>query len=200
MTTPLPSHMDRFIEFMAANPSPIDCVVGKFYQVPCISHEKLKGCRKAWKEWIPLIGPPHQDKEIIGFEPWHMHVDSRFQTLSDLAMYLALAQVINLTSMYELHVGHAEDIRETARLEMRRMKCRRSDPPMFPDVPFRKPLESAYAGCRVVNGLCPHRGIAIACGRRMDDAGARQCPGHGLAWNADGTMAPVAVRDWRMQP
>jgi hypothetical protein len=44
-------------------------VVGKFYMVPCVWY---------YGEWMPVIGPRHDDKEVIGFTDKHYHKDVRF--------------------------------------------------------------------------------------------------------------------------
>jgi hypothetical protein len=179
-------------------------VAGRFYRVPCISHPKLKGGRPSWKDWIPLIGPLHEDQEHVGFSPWHIHVDTRFLTLPPEGFYeesRALGGPVCLS-------GHSAwngcwdglflDIASNALLELRRLQCRRPVPPVFPEASWAGALQKAHAGCRIVDGLCPHRGIQIACGRHLAP-GVRQCPGHGLAWDEDGRQvgmvrpAPVEV-------
>lgn len=38
--------------------------------VRCVWHNRIR--------WIPVLGPPHSDKEILNFPPEHLHVDYRF--------------------------------------------------------------------------------------------------------------------------
>ncbi|MFY0539938.1 sigma factor-like helix-turn-helix DNA-binding protein [Nannocystis pusilla] len=57
--------------------------LGRVYLVPCVyidpaAHVGYAGLLKGW--W-PVIGPRHEDAEIVGFEPMHWHFDYRF--LSD---------------------------------------------------------------------------------------------------------------------
>lgn len=49
--------------------------VGKYYMVPCAVQEKWGD--KAIKQYTPIIGPPHADKQF-GFEHEHYHIDCRF--------------------------------------------------------------------------------------------------------------------------
>jgi len=190
----IPAKLQRFADFMAAHSSPESCVAGRFYRVPCISHSKLKNYRFSWGKWIPLIGSLHQDIEYVGFEPWHIHVDTRFLTLSGNGCYsesLALGRVVTLSGpsgWKGLYDERYLDIADNAVLELCRLQCRRPVPPVFPQAEWAGALRRAHAGCRIVGGLCPHRGIPIACGRHVAP-GVRQCPGHGLAWDDDGRNA-----------
>jgi hypothetical protein len=189
----IPTNLQRFADFMATHPSPEGCVAGRFYRVPCVSHPILKNSRFNWGTWIPLIGTLHQDIEHIGFDPWHIHVDTRFLTIKILldkyhSESSALGRVLNLSG-HSAHQGFYDkkylDIASNAVLELRRLQCRRPVPPVFPEAKWASALEKAHAGCRIVDGLCPHRGIPLACGRHVAP-GVRQCPGHGLAWDDDG--------------
>jgi hypothetical protein len=77
-------------------------------------------------------------------------------------------------------------------LAVRKMMCRRAEPQQFPYAEWGGALEKAYSDCKLIDGRCPHRGIDIACGRQLKP-GVRQCPGHGLAWNDDGTLHRLLV-------
>ena len=194
----IPANLQRFADFMAAHSSPEGCVAGRRYMVPCISHPDLKRKLFNWGKWVPLIGPLHQDMEYINFEPWHIHVDTRFLTLSEDGYYSgskALARVVTLSGRGEWSRLHNEsylDICDNALLDLRRLQCRRPVPPVFPETRWASALQKAHAGCRIVDGLCPHRGIPIACGRRLAP-GVRQCPGHGLAWDDDGRQVQMVA-------
>ena len=196
----IPANLQRFADFMATHPSPEGCMAGRRYMVPCISHPALKISSRSWGKWIPLIGSLHQDIEHVGFEPWHIHVDTRFLTLSENGYYSesqALGQVVTLSGISRMKGFHDEyylGLANNAVLELRQMQCRRPVPPVFPQAKWAGALQAAHAGCRIVDGLCPHRGIPIDCGRHVAP-GVRQCPGHGLAWDDDGRqvrMAPTA--------
>lgn len=193
-----PTNLQRFADFMAANPSPENCVAGRFYLVPCISYPGLQTQYETqWAEWIPLIGSLHEDSEHIGFTPWHIHVDTRFLTISAFGAselfrerneLHALARPVSISVPQGWSNSHYAALQENALLEMKRKRCRRSDPPAWPsNAQWMGSLQAAYAGSRVTNGLCPHRGIPVACGKELSP-GVRQCPGHGLAWDEAGCM------------
>jgi hypothetical protein len=189
----IPANLQRFADFMTTHSSPEGCVAGRRYMVPCISHPTLKNSRFNWGQWVPLIGTLHQDIEHIGFDPWHIHVDTRFLTIKiSLNNYYsessALGRVLTLSG-HSAHQGFHDqkylDLASNAVLELRRLQCRRPVPPVFPQARWAGGLQEAHAGCRIIDGLCPHRGIPIACGRHVGP-GVRQCPGHGLGWDDDG--------------
>lgn len=193
-----PTNLQHFADFMAANPSPENCVAGRFYLVPCISHPRLQvQYNTQWAEWIPLIGSLHEDSEHIGFTPWHIHVDTRFLTISVAGSSeffrkrnerRALATPVALLVPQIWNSIHFADLQENALLEMKRKRCRRADPPAWlSGAQWMGSLQAAYAGSRVTNGLCPHRGIPVACGKELS-SGVRQCPGHGLVWDKAGYM------------
>ena len=48
--------------------------VGKFYRVPCIRAAKPV---QYGNEWLPILGPWHEDTEHINFPHHHYHVDAR---------------------------------------------------------------------------------------------------------------------------
>ena len=185
-TATIPYNMQRFADFMAANPSPVDCVAGRYYDLPCINFWRTASLHSFWGDWVPLIGPPHQDKEIVNFPYWHIHTDTRFLTLDDsyLSSLAAGAPVCfggpspYLDKVYE-------DIIKSSTLQVKRLQCRRAEPLPFPSAPWRGELQKAYADSRAVDGICPHRGIAVACGHQLAP-GLKQCPGPGLVWSEDG--------------
>ena len=189
MTPKPPTGYEHIRKFLEINQSPVSCVAGKMYKVPCIRHELL-GPR--WKGWIPLVGNIHEDADVIGFDPWHVHADWRFlpPALDELSRVVTLSPGtlrLHWSKIYHL-------IRVNADLEVRRKMCRRAEPPTWPEQSsFRGKLEDAYSGCRLIGGhICPHRGINVACGNELRP-GLRQCPGHGLAWNQDGTLHRLEV-------
>jgi hypothetical protein len=189
----IPTNLQRFADFMAAHSSPEGCIAGRRYMVPCISHPRLRRKLFGWGNWIPLIGSLHEDQEHVGFNPFHIHVDTRFITIDFYAEPRALAQPVSLSDggrSNGVHDDHYLEIASNAALELRRLQCRRPVPPVFPQAKWAGKLQKAHAGCRVVDGLCPHRGIPIACGRYLAP-GVRQCPGHGLAWDGDGRQVQL---------
>jgi len=146
--------------------------------------------------WVPVIGPRHEDKEIIGFPFNHFHYDVRFmpdRLIRRLQHYLiepgdarrALGSVVS------------DDIMLVAEpsVQLKRMKCYRQ----MPDFPWELPrwtetlkkLEAAYAACRINldNPMCPHRGLPLV--GVLDADGVVVCSGHGLSWDL---RAGVLVR------
>ena len=191
MATTTPTKMQRFVDFMAANPSPIDCIVDEYYDLPCINYDGIKHHNPCWGDWVPLIGLLKQDKEHINFPWWHIHVDTRFlvlpfQDVHDWLRIKALLTPVCLSGPDPKHQSTYENIINNAVLQVRPLQCKRAEPAQFPgNATWRKALQQAYADSRVVNGICPHRGYPIACGRKLAP-GIRQCPGHGLVWSDDG--------------
>jgi len=194
----MPPALRRFVEFLAANPSPVDVVAGRFYWVPCATHPR----GRKWPDTtgisgiahVPLIGTVHEDREIIRFHSWHIHVDARFITIpehryldgQEAADTTALGRPLSLTSPWDsdepLHWAEVM-------LSLRRLRARRSEPPEWSDRLARwiPALEDAYADASAACGVCPHRQIPLSAGRDMGD-GVRQCPGHGLCWDREGRL------------
>jgi hypothetical protein len=185
----IPPELEKFANFMAKNPPPDNCKVGKFYKVPCfVWDKKMHGLKVT-----PVIGTVHEDTEIINFPVWHIHPDTRFIQLDSHEPKARFGKVVNLTDASNFTAKYYKELQQTARLELRRKKCINAEPLFWPPVEYMQSLQAAYADHRVVNGICPHRGISLSCGRLLAN-GARQCPGHGLAWNEDGSMAyPIEV-------
>jgi hypothetical protein len=166
--------------FLAANPSPTQVEVGRFYRVPCARHNR--------GSWLPLIGPIHEDREIIGFKPVHVHVDSRF--VGDTPLYptdmLKLGKPLSLTSYW----SDVDAVLPGLQFQAMRRMCRRQALCWQP-VKFTRELEAVYQGCRIgPDGICPHRGIPLAVGARLQD-GSTVCVGHGLRWSAEGELLPL---------
>jgi hypothetical protein len=166
-------------------------VVGERYRVPCILAPIVAGTPP---RWLPVLGPEHDDVEIIGFKYHHWHRDYRF--MSDRQIRLCRGDC-DVADREFLHVTFAAGARVVERIR----RCRRPAG-VFPiDVPlcdeetrisntWLPRLEDAYAGhtlkdCRV----CPHRGIPLN-SMPADERGVVVCPGHGLAWDvATGKLA-----------
>ena len=68
-----------------AEPAPME--LGRTYQIPHV--------RAVWPantpNWVPVLGPRHNDAEIINFKPEHFHIDFRFVTDQMLEEAEALA-------------------------------------------------------------------------------------------------------------
>jgi hypothetical protein len=170
--------------FLAEHPAPTAVELGRFYWVPCARH--FKG------PWLPLIGPVHDDIEIINFRPLHVHVDSRFvhesygNKCGSSTDLLKLGTPLSLTSPW----SESNELIRGLQFAVKRRKCRRKALCWDP-VRFTRELEAAHRGCRVTpDGLCPHRRIPIALGHRLPD-GSTVCAGHGLRWSATGEPLPL---------
>ena len=173
--------------------------VGQRYRVPCVLTKP-----NVWPLFgrvLPVMGPLHEDREIIQFEDDHWHVDWRFASSRKLSRFLCasyyspehiaiFARPISLKNVLE---------REP---HFRELKCHRVLPefPLFVGagtpipVPWMPELERAFAGSRLKGGVCPHRGIDLST-MRANAEGIVVCPGHGLAWNrATGELHPRATR------
>ena len=192
MTHAMPSELRRFVDFLAANPSPVDVVEGKFYMVPCVAQPK-NAMPNDHPAYVPLIGTVHEDRDVIGFDPWHVHVDTRFITYKrHYLAYRNLGYPVSLTNHPWLTEKWPEEELNPwaySELSVRRFKARRSAPPWMPPnvARWQRDLEDAYAGASAACGVCPHRQLPLAAGRDVGN-GVRQCSGHGLCWNRDGRM------------
>lgn len=145
--------------------------VGKFYRVPTV-RGRLYSTIRNW----PVMGPKHEDGEFINFPYQHYHIDWRFVPEADFR-----------------RVGYSHygiPLCESARINenglgaptVRLRKCQREWWP-YPRVAasWLKKLEPAFAGCKLKNMICPHRGISLVGAPQEGDVVT--CPGHGLRWN-----------------
>lgn len=171
--------------------------VGKFYLVKCIKLNQ-NGIECFGKEWVPIIGPKHDDEGPVNFPYNHYHIDWRF--IYGLADYkrdirgdsitgYEFARVIclpgNGISEYSIHASGLE-------IEYKTRKCARvyGGDYNFPvstangEVRFLKTLEKEFKGCKLKAGhICPHKGINLS-SIAPDENGLIVCPGHGLAFNS----------------
>jgi len=148
--------------------------VGKFYNVPTVNGF-VYDIRANW----PVIGPMHQDAEIINFHYRHYHIDWRFvsdRLLNDVHWH---TQIPYGTVLHADRYGQ----RVLPKPIMRRLKCKRD----FTPYPAHKAtwlpeLEKAHKGCKLKPGMvCPHRGVPLASIPGVN--GIVTCPAHGLKWN-----------------
>lgn len=148
--------------------------IGRYYRVPCV-------WVPMWKIKVPLFGPLHEDREIIGFPDEHWHIDWRFVPRAFMDRWTSRRSPHGLVLSKQNAVGS---------IETRRLKCKR-EMPVFPTHPNgNKPvfwladLEKAHADARLKCGrICPHRGLPLE-GCPVRD-GIVVCPGHGLAWDVE---------------
>jgi hypothetical protein len=202
----MPPALRRFADFLATNPSPVDVVAGKFYWVPCATHssgKKWRGFRDGTSRsrHVPLVGTVHEDREMIKFDAWHIHVDTRFlsipqrsdQRIQQEYNLLALATPLSLTDAW-LDADKPSDWGDAV-LSLRRLRARRAEPPVWDELTrWTRPLEDAYADASAACGTCPHKQIPLSAGRDMGN-GVRQCPGHGLCWDREGRLVRMEEDD-----
>jgi hypothetical protein len=187
----MPPALQRFADFLAANPSPTEVVAGKYYMVPCA----IMPPGRTWEglKRVPLLGTVHEDRDVIKFKAWHIHVDTRFLPGHLGENYMLLARPLSLTSDWFFE-DEILDLSAKAELNVRRFRAVRSEPPELPPgiAPWRPALEDLYADASAACGVCPHRQIPLTAGRQMGD-GVRQCPGHGLCWDREGRLVRQEV-------
>jgi len=204
-TYKMPPELQRYVDFLAANPSPTNVVAGKYYMVPCANYT-ADSCHPLW---VPLLGTVHEDKEAIGFKAWHVHTDTRFLRLKQRdnpidqqqENNIALSRPLSLTDPYCLIYEREMPVSVAyAPLEMRKKQARRTQSlewKLDKTAYWRNGknwllvLEDTYANANAACGVCPHRQIPLSAGRDMGN-GVRQCPGHGLCWDRDGRMVRTA--------
>jgi hypothetical protein len=153
--------------------------VGTFYRVPAV---KVNNWHR-FEGWIPVVGPMHEDAEIVHF-PWqHFHVDWRFAS-ARLWAYFKDRRAIGGHFGWPIQTPNNDGTQVIlAGPEPRRMTYKR-DPGAFPAniTRWQKPLREKFACAKLINGTCPHRGIPVSAMHREGDI--LTCPGHGLKWHA----------------
>jgi hypothetical protein len=167
--------------------APITYQVGKWYRVPTVRGE-VHGLTRDW----PVLGPEHEDREIINFPYDHYHLDWRFveeRFLEKVEFYPGRLYAVVLFGDTHVNPGGLP------KPIMKIRKCKRQ----FPHFPRRRAhwmaaLERKHAGCRLKSGrVCPHRGVPLD-SIPADADGHITCPAHGLRWRADtGELAPTWV-------
>jgi hypothetical protein len=150
--------------------------VGKFYRVPCVWINEFWGAKNIW---IPVIGPMHEDADLINFKPRHWHIDWRFAPKRVVPTFPG--QIYGTVLCKDLR---GDAIAETKGPELKLRKMQRE----WPTYPFKQvesvwlpKLREAFKGHRLKGMVCPHRGIPLqGC---PQDGDVVTCPGHGLRWN-----------------
>lgn len=164
-----------------------ELTIGKFYSVPTV--HGLFGYK--WDDW-PVLGPAHDDQEIIGFPYVHYHYDFRFFNADQWAFALRYTG----GTPNKMVMSHNPDCPETklGAIAFRRRKCAR-EYPRFPLPTYKgkwgwlPALIEKYKDAVVKDWICPHRGASLR-GLPVDEAGCVTCPLHGLRWNIEtGQMA-----------
>lgn len=177
-------------------------VVGTRYDVPGVvipkdwprTGEEGRAARGRFLPgWWPTLGPEHEDREILEFPPWHIHIDPRFVPNSRFKPELLISP---------LNLSRTErDPYPPLTHERRIVRCCRTMPgwpwnapiPYFKGHTMWKRLEDEYAGARLKScKVCPHRGIPLSSMEPQD--GVLTCPGHGLRWDAQ--TGEIVKRNW----
>lgn len=185
--------------------------VGEYYHVPCVKlaqvvifHHLIRGLDKG--EFIPVIGPKHEDAEVIGFPDEHWHIDWRFmkRDLYDQFVERWQGKSSRVEGAEQMVLSNVVRSALTdGKVHTRRLMMLR-EMPVSPNAisaeewPLKwsgKPdwfaeLEVKYAEARSRCGLCPHRGLPLV---KQDAGGRWVCSGHGLAFDAldDGRLVPL---------
>ena len=168
-----------------------EVIIGKRYRVPAVLVAGWLSARHGFNGWLPIIGPMHEDAEIINFPYLHYHVDWRFAP--QRAINLLLSRQMPTRSRPEFLYGTPIMACDTGGVPivmgaptLKHMTYKRELPP-FPRPPLTikgwpEQLAAKFACARLIDGKCPHRGIPVSAMRR--DGDILECPGHGLRWNA----------------
>lgn len=174
-------------------------IIGKRYKVPCVWAQW--GSSKF--AWLPVLGPKHDDADIIGFEPQHYHIDARFLAprAYDARTERHYRGSLGITGVpiHEPYPNrtnrHAYNIAGIAPPVLRWRTYWREWPiAEFIEATLRPrgwmtKLEAAYACARLKGMICPHRGADLSSMPVVD--GKVTCPLHGLRWNVEtGEIAP----------
>lgn len=157
-------------------------VVGRYYLVPVIDFNYC-GIDGQW----PTLGPPHHDRDDIGFEPIHFHVDLRFLTARqagriDGYRYGHTPEMI--VANFPLNRSGREVPRKPY---LAKRRCRVASwaysPPSVPKwtPAFDRRYGKIAEPRRLADGrlLCPHRKVDLS-SFPPDKDGIVVCPLHGL--------------------
>lgn len=168
-------------------------VVGRQYRVPCVI--RYTGGKMSF--W-PVIGPWHEDKDIIGFDWHHFHYDVRFLSkaqMNTLSPFRSEAYALVSVFTNETGIRGARDTEQPVLHWKRRLLKR--EMPDFPSTSsvdgsknkLSTNIEAAFKDVKMTCMTCPHRGFKLT-GLPVKD-GNVVCNGHGLKWNlSTGEMVP----------
>ncbi len=151
-------------------PTDAPAEIGKKYLVPCIRY----GYGSFGRGWVPILGPEHDDYEIIGIKGKHYHVDTRFLTASQLRENDWRAPTVVCKT----------DDHDAYKLAVKPRVCIRNaiDFPAIYQDRWPKELKEAFKDHKLKDCfVCPHKGFHL---KPVEDSeGFAICPGHGLVWN-----------------
>ena len=171
--------------------------MGQTYLVPCVAPGGY---------FWPVLGPKHEDAELIGFDKRHYHYDIRFLSNHDLTLLAAksagipgfpglfLVAPARIAAELLRFVLTDRPDRELGEPVLQPRRCHRSMPhhPELP--PWIPALEERYRDkCLKTCGTCPHKGLPLHT-LAADADGVIECPGHQLRWRkSTGELVPQAV-------
>ena len=182
--------------------------LGKFYFVRCL---RATWSRDNKPEWTPVIGPPHDDLEHIGFKQQHLHVDFRFLGKKarrhakehqhgdreiNLVFVLPISIVMPIGSRegFGLDDKRLQEFPEESYMKTIKLKFKTECPEYNFKPPWLRSMETAHRNARLSpNMICPHRGADLS-GMKPDENGLLTCPLHGLRWDTQtGKLSPRAT-------
>ena len=160
--------------------------VGESYRVP-VAHGTWSGIEKQWV----VLGPFHEDREIIGFEHDHYHLDPRFVSKRVWLTYTEAAGGVREIIARPLSVSTRGPESEGGwkapvfvgyqRRRMIRMVSPEAVRSVFEAAKWMGELQECYDG-HLRGTICPHRGGDLR-GFAPDKNGCVTCTLHGLTWN-----------------
>ena len=154
--------------------------IGRFYLVPTVY-----GPLDFRMDYWPVLGPMHDDKEVIGFPLSHYHYDFRFFNADQWAYVLRYTGggVVHGVVMCD----NPDSETKPGPIIFRRRKCQRE----YPEFPFKRAesgwlpkLREKYEAVIMKDLTCPHKGASLR-GLAVSEAGCVTCPLHGLRWNIE---------------
>ena len=182
-------------------PLPEYPVVGARYPRPCIRAHWLPGS----VSWLPILGTVHNDREHVGADFSHAHVDYRFlnhgirQSLErDLREPSNRLRAHHVFAVTLSHVWPHEateplsldnpDLATVPTADWLRINPRiyQGPYPPYPHhiAPWDQALSNAFTGIRLTaDKICPHQKVDLS-GIMPDQNDIITCPLHGLRWYA----------------
>lgn len=152
--------------------------VGKFYLVPTVFVPTLPRRLQV----VPIIGPLHEDLDLIHIPDRHYHPDRRFVSQAWIDYYQEGNPKGHWAPVYAYRwKWNNTGMRDNGRL---RLRLKRLIDSFRVDAPWLMRLEKAYCQETLRDGhICPHRGIS--CRGVVAESDGVVCPGHGLKWNTE---------------
>ena len=159
---------------------------GRVYRVPV-----ARGTWRNWtRDWV-ILGPWHEDAEIIGFPDHHYHLDPRFisrgvwnpepVTTKDLMYFLAAPLMAAVNPAPSWVTPTPIGLR---RRKMQRQVSAELMAALFAEPPWGRKLREVYCGQHLRGTVCPHRGADLR-GFEPGADGMVTCPLHGLRFHVE---------------